>query len=1436
MKTRIVSLQTLACIAMLSCLPAAAGTVTANFTSATTVPVTAASYTATGNTVNISLGFAPPAGTSLTVVKNTGSNFISGVFSNLAQGQSVQLTYGGVIYAFVANYYGGTGNDLVLQWANNRLLAWGDNGYGELGNHTNDSSNIALPVDMSGALAGKTILSIATGGYHCLALCSDGTMVTWGQDDPTQLGTGNIAPVPVDSSGVLAGKTVIAIAAGGSHNLALCMDGTLAAWGDGSFGSLGNNSAVGGEAPVLVDRTGVLAGKTIVAISAWGFSSYALCADGTLAAWGYNASGQLGNNSTTNSYVPVLVDRSGVLSGKTITAISGSFVLCSDGTLATWGAGASGQLGNGSSANSSVPVLVTRTGVLSGKTVVAIASGGSHRLALCSNGTLVSWGDNVNGQLGNSTPSLSNVPVLVDQTGVLSGKTIMAISGGDSDSFAVCTDGSLASWGANSYGELGNNSLTDAYAAAWVTRNGMGTAERFVIACGGPQSSLSLVAMPPSPATATLAATAIRDTGATLNGNVNANGATTNVTFEYGLTSSYGNTIVASPASVTGTSTTAASATPGDLLSGTLYHYRIVATHPAGGNSCGADMTLTTSAQASLTSITPDSGTLYPAFDTRVTSYVISVPFGASSMALTAVSADPAAALTVNGATVASGAACAPVSLAVGNNVIAIAVSAPGGGNIKTYTLTVTRLPQVFAFGSASDAAVTVSDFVAAGQSVTFALNYAPTPGSNLTVVNNTGGNFISGTFANLAQGQAFGLTYGGVTYTFVANYYGGSGNDLVLQWANTRLLGWGDNTNYQLGVLTMTATNGVAVAVDMSGVLAGKTVTALGAGYSHTLALCSDGTLVGWGSNVYGQLTDSVDATCEVPAAMDQSGALAGKTVIAIAAGDYHNLALCSDGTLVAWGHNSAGQLGINSYTDSSVPVTVDRTGVLAGKTVTAISAGTSYSMALCADGTLAAWGTNSSGQLGNGSRTTSIVPVAVNTTGVLAGKRIIAIAAGYNHSMALCADGSIAAWGANNYGQLGNNYTQGSSLPVWVNPTGALAGKTATAIALGERHSICLCADGSVAAWGFNFYGQLGNNATTDSSVPVLVDQSGALAGKVATVIACGRNHSVAICADGTVAVWGDNSQCQLATPSTQPFYSSVPLPVDTSKLRTGERFVAGAAGYIHNIGIVASLPLPMASTLAASGTLDTGVTLNGTVNAENSATTVFFQYGLTDSYGTTLAANPATVTGTTTTAASATLNGLLSGTTYHYRISATSVGGTVCGDDRTFTTSAYADLSDLESNHSGMFPIFSGNIRTYFVTVPYATDTIAVTATPANADSTLAVNGAPVGSGTQCDPIHLTSGENTISIEVTAADGINTQTYAVKVTRLPQSFTFNSATGVPLDVSGFVAAGNVASFTLAYPPAPGTRLRVVNNSGIEPIHGKRPKFIPPAPVRLC
>jgi hypothetical protein len=191
--------------------------------------------------------------------------------------------------------------------------------------------------------------------------------------------------------------------------------------------------------------------------------------------------------------------------------------------------------------------------------------------------------------------------------------------------------------------------------------------------------------------------------------------------------------------------------------------------------------------------------------------------------------------------------------------------------------------------------------------------------------------------------------------------------------------------------------------------------------------------------------------------------GGLSG--VVAIAAGRDHSLALKSDGTVVAWGNNTSGQ--------STVP------GGLNG--VLAIAAGFDHSLALKSDGTTVAWGQI---DIGFGNFVTATVPGGLNG--------VVAIAAGGSHSLALKSDGTVVAWGAGQPGQNGDpNYGQ-STVP------GGLKG--VVAIAAGSYHSLALKPDGTVAAWG--------NNSSGQSTVP------GGLNGVLA--IAGGFNHSLAVIAE--------------------------------------------------------------------------------------------------------------------------------------------------------------------------------------------------------------------------------------------------------------------------------------------------------------------------------
>jgi alpha-tubulin suppressor-like RCC1 family protein len=358
--------------------------------------------------------------------------------------------------------------------AANGAVAWGDNSAGQLGNGTVTASGIPVGV---GNLSG--VKALAAGDRFTLALRTNGTVEAWGDNTHGQLGDGTTAsadvPVPVKG---LTGVT--AVAAGGAHALALLSNGTVVAWGDNIDGQLGDGTTTSSDIPVPVKG---LTGVT--AVSAGSLHSLALLSGGRVEAWGSNGDGQLGNGTTTNSSTPVTVSG---LTGVSAVSAGGVFstALLKGGTVQAWGDGTDGELGNGQTAASDVPVAVTG---LTG--VTHISDGNAHTLALLSNGTVMSWGDNTFGQLGNPGtplgPPNSDVPVPVQG---LSG-TVTAVSAGGQSSLALLKAGSVAAWGDNALGQLGNGSASESTTPVTVTGLTGATA-----ISGGSDYGAALVATP----------------------------------------------------------------------------------------------------------------------------------------------------------------------------------------------------------------------------------------------------------------------------------------------------------------------------------------------------------------------------------------------------------------------------------------------------------------------------------------------------------------------------------------------------------------------------------------------------------------------------------------------------------------------------------------------------------------------------------------------------------------------------------------------------------------------------------------------------------------------------------------------------------------------------------------------------------------------------
>jgi prepilin-type N-terminal cleavage/methylation domain-containing protein len=362
----------------------------------------------------------------------------------------------------------------------------------------------------------------------------------------------------------------------------------------------------------------------------------------------------------------------------------------------------------------------------------------------------------------------------------------------------------------------------------------------------------------------------------------------------------------------------------------------------------------------------------------------------------------------------------------------------------------------------------------------------------------------------------------------------------------------WGYNGN---GVIGNNSTSNALSpsAVDMTGVLSGKTVESIHIGRSHTCAVASDNQAYCWGRNNYRQLgNNTTSANSLVPSAVYKDGVLSGKTIKNMYLNDDHTCVVASDDLAYCWGYNNNGQLGNNSTTNSQVPVAVDMSGVLAGKTIKSMSLGYEYTCAIASDDRIYCWGDNYYRQLGNGNTTDSSVPVAVDWTGVLSGKTVKSYSNIGDPGCAIASDDRVYCWGDNSDGQLGNGNTTDSSVPVAVDWTGVLSGKTARTFKNGPAGTACIIAsDDRLYCWGNNEYGMLGNNTLNvspyQSEVPVAVTWTGVLSGKAAKDFTVGGENVCLVTTDNHFYCWGYEDQLGNGSSSD----SGVPVEVNAFPL---------------------------------------------------------------------------------------------------------------------------------------------------------------------------------------------------------------------------------------------------------------------------------------------
>ena len=326
---------------------------------------------------------------------------------------------------------------------NGSLYAWGNNKDGQLGLGLTDEY---VAYNKKVDIPGKVKLIKCAGDNPtesaCYVITEDGALYVWGKNSYGQLGVGNEVnkntPIKVTA---INGKVMELIIGNYFSVYAILEDGSLYAWGNNESGKLGVGDEVNKNTPTKVNLPGKI--KELITT---GWSVYAILEDGSLYAWGSNEIGKLGVGDEVNKNTPTKVNLPGKIK-ELITNGSSVYALLEDSSLYSWGENSYGQLGVGNEVNKNTPTKVN----LPGKIKELITTGWSV-YAILEDGSLYAWGDNSDGQLGVGDEENRNTPIKVT---AINGKVMELIISNSFSVYVILEDGSLYSWGKNSYGQLG---------------------------------------------------------------------------------------------------------------------------------------------------------------------------------------------------------------------------------------------------------------------------------------------------------------------------------------------------------------------------------------------------------------------------------------------------------------------------------------------------------------------------------------------------------------------------------------------------------------------------------------------------------------------------------------------------------------------------------------------------------------------------------------------------------------------------------------------------------------------------------------------------------------------------------------------------------------------------------------------------------------------
>jgi alpha-tubulin suppressor-like RCC1 family protein len=995
------------------------------------------------------------------------------------RGVDVGQSTAGINYAFTATVGPVAGSRTIAAGFNHTCViklgyvyCWGYNGYGNLGDGTlvDTKTMPTTPVKLADGSYLKNVESIDASANSTCALTSAGAMYCWGYNGYGNLGDGTTTnrSIPTPVTGMSSGVSYIAT---GISTCAVKTDGSLFCWGYNANGQLGDNTATQRNTPVQVITAANTPITNVIQVSLGWQHTCAIKVGGALFCWGYNGNGMIGDNSTSNRWMPTQV--TGMTSGVTDVS-AGYYYTCAVKNSAAfcWGYNANGQLGDASVTQRLTPVAVADSAATpaisftSGVTDVEASDyDPGYTCFIKQSQKVYCTGANAQGQLGTSNTTEFRVP---SAPSLFSG----SVTGAALGRYHTCVimDLKVSCIGYNANGELANGNLTS-------TSTVLSTQTSF----GNPTGALDVVPVSGGATETGYAGTGQLLTGATILDPITGTWfgySYPTLTYQWWSCTSAGAASATTPSGcsvISGATSLTYTPVAGDT--GKFLRFEVIGTNSAGttlafsATSASVGVAPANTALPGITSNSGSAGVIVGNSATAVPGTWSGTPapgltykwYRCSTSDTTATLTNPTNCVVIDGAT---GSTYTYTASDVGSYIRGIEVAESSSGIAYAYTPT--------APGPVRQSNVIVSGYehncvIKAGFVYCWGYNNHGQLGDGTT----TNATSVPSTPVKLADGSYLKdvVSISAGTYTTCALTVPGA----VYCWGSNQYGQLGDGTTTDRLIPTPVTTTTVA-----NGSISFQSgVSAIAVGTHQTCAV-KNGAVYCWGFNSNGQLGDAttVNKSVPTPSLVVTSGVTQinsqDQTICAIKAG-----------ALYCWGYNNYYQMADGTITSRSTPQLVP--GMTAG--VTDVDLGFS---GICAikSGALFCWGYNWNYVLGDGTSTnrTTPNPVAATASGVAMDSQVVDITVSDHyspaHACAIKQDGKAYCWGDNTYGQLGDLTTTAAMKPVLA--TG-FAGKV-SGMAL-SYVATCGIVDGSVKCVGHNAVGELGNGLTANLSTPFAI-----------------------------------------------------------------------------------------------------------------------------------------------------------------------------------------------------------------------------------------------------------------------------------------------------------------------------------------------------------